>query len=269
MYQAVATDLDSTFMHHGMTIPALNRQTVLQATANGVRFIIASGRQQPAIDQVLRQLGVCGARVCLNGAYVVDESGQLLAAMPVAPALIDRLFDQAKQAGVNMMCYRAHSVARYDVTNAFAWWTAFLVHNPDNRLFKDRPRLHQLLAQAPVYKVGFNSPDHAQLVALARRLQGLGAFEMVWASANFLEITAPGVTKLSGLMTLAQAWGTEVKQFAAFGDYENDLAMLAGVGLGVAMSNALPAVKAAADVVVDNADHAGVGRMLARLLQAG
>ncbi|MCI1986491.1 MAG: HAD family hydrolase [Lactobacillus sp.] len=269
MYQAVATDLDSTFMHHGMTIPALNRQTVVQATANGVHFVIASGRQQPAIDQVLGKLGVIGARVCLNGAYVVDAQGRLLSAAVLAPELITRFFAQAQAVGVNLMLYRAKSVARYDVTNSMAWRTAFMVHNRDNRLFKDRARLVQLVDQAPVYKVGFNSPDHERLALIAANLASAADFSMVWASPNFLEITAAGVTKLSGLKTLAQAWGTDVSHFAAFGDYENDLAMLAGVGYGVAMSNAIPAVKAVADVVVDNADHAGVGRTLARLLREG
>ncbi|QFQ90460.1 HAD hydrolase family protein [Lacticaseibacillus manihotivorans] len=89
---------------------------------------------------------------------------------------------------------------------------------------------------------------------------------MVWASANFLEITNFGVTKLSGLKALAETWHGDVQDFVAFGDYENDLAMLEGVGCGVAMSNAIPEVKQVADAVVDNHDHAGVGRSLQALL---
>ncbi len=119
-YQVIATDLDSTFMHDGMTIAALNIQMVQQAVAGGAHFVIASGRQAKAIGQVQAKVGVSGAKVCLNGAYVVSASGQVLVAAPVAPKLLPRLFELAQAASVNMMLYRAEGVYRYEVTHSLA-----------------------------------------------------------------------------------------------------------------------------------------------------
>ncbi|WP_461214374.1 HAD family hydrolase [Lacticaseibacillus sp. GG6-2] len=266
-YRVIATDLDSTFMHHGMTISALNKQMVRQAVASGVHFVVASGRQAPAIAKVQAKVGVSGAKVCLNGAYVVAESGKVLVAEAVAPALIERLFALATSAKVNMMLYRASGVFRYEVTHGLAWRAAFLWHGRGrNRLFATANTMRRLLRQDAVYKVGFNHPDHAVLAGLREQLEAVAGVSMVWASPNFLEIANAGVDKRSGLAALVADWGLTLADIVAFGDYENDLAMLSGVGYGVAMANGLPAVKKAAATVAPNSDHAGVGHTLQKLM---
>jgi len=44
----------------------------------------------------------------------------------------------------------------------------------------------------------------------------------------------------------------------AIGDGENDLDMMEFAGISVAMGNAVPSVKAAADYVTDDVDHDGI-----------
>ena len=46
--------------------------------------------------------------------------------------------------------------------------------------------------------------------------------------------------------------GITMEQCMAFGDNTNDLPMIRGAGIGVAVANALPEVKAAADYVTKN-----------------
>ena len=54
-----------------------------------------------------------------------------------------------------------------------------------------------------------------------------------------------------------------MNQVAAIGDYGNDVAIIKGVGRGVAVANASAVLKQAADVVtVSNNDHA-----IARIIQ--
>ena len=51
-------------------------------------------------------------------------------------------------------------------------------------------------------------------------------------------------------------------EIVAFGDDTPDIGMLRLCGLGVAMSNAIPAVKAAADVVIGANDEDGIAQWL-------
>ncbi|QFQ90459.1 HAD hydrolase family protein [Lacticaseibacillus manihotivorans] len=147
MIQAIATDLDSTFMHHGMTIAPLNSQMVRQAVDDGIHFVVASGRQAPAISQVMAKVGVTGAKVCLNGSYVEDEHGQVLVASAIPRDRITRLLKLAQAGHTNLMLYRKNGVFRYDVTNTLLWHAAFLMHGKGyNHLFKTEARMLRLLA---------------------------------------------------------------------------------------------------------------------------
>ena len=51
-------------------------------------------------------------------------------------------------------------------------------------------------------------------------------------------------------------------EIAAFGDDTPDIGMLRLCGLGVAMGNAVPAVKAAADLVIGTNDEDGIAEWL-------
>ena len=61
------------------------------------------------------------------------------------------------------------------------------------------------------------------------------------------ELLPAGVTKWSAIRRLARQWGIGDETICAVGDDVNDIPMIRAAGLGVAMGNALPEVKAAAD----------------------
>lgn len=74
------------------------------------------------------------------------------------------------------------------------------------------------------------------------------------------------VTKATGLVPALAALQVPVERTVGVGDAENDQAFLRMCGLAVAVENALPAVKAIADVVTTEARGAGVRELIAGLL---
>ena len=85
---------------------------------------------------------------------------------------------------------------------------------------------------------------HARLARPARRPTCSAAR----AIAGFMcEFAPAGVTKWSAIRRLAADWGIADAAICAVGDDVNDIPMIRAAGLGVAMGNALPEVKAAAD----------------------
>jgi hypothetical protein len=82
------------------------------------------------------------------------------------------------------------------------------------------------------------------------------------------EVAPAGVTKWSGVSAVAAQWGIAPAEICAVGDDVNDLPMIRGAGLGIAMGNARPEVKAAADAIVGTHDGAGM-QDVADLLLAG
>lgn len=77
-----------------------------------------------------------------------------------------------------------------------------------------------------------------------------------------LEFTAAGVSKATGLDFLTRKLGLSMAQVMAIGDSENDAEMLRAAGLGVAMGNAYPSVKALADAVTADNESEGVARAI-------
>ena len=71
------------------------------------------------------------------------------------------------------------------------------------------------------------------------------------------------------LQRLAQQLAIKQSEILAFGNGENDAAMLRWAGMGVAVRNAAPACLAAADVVTDSNEKDGVAKFLQVQMQNG
>ncbi|MDY6939818.1 MAG: HAD family hydrolase [Cyanobacteriota bacterium] len=89
----------------------------------------------------------------------------------------------------------------------------------------------------------------------------------VTLNKNAVMVLPKGVTKASGLKEALVELNLAPQQVVGVGDAQNDLALLAGSGLGVAVANAIPKVKQQADWVMSGKRGAGVCELIDRLLR--
>jgi hydroxymethylpyrimidine pyrophosphatase-like HAD family hydrolase len=75
-------------------------------------------------------------------------------------------------------------------------------------------------------------------------------------------------SKWAALLHLARLWGVEASEICAVGDDMNDLPMLRGAGLGVAMGHADARILDEADHVTGSDDEDGVAMLIDDLLLA-
>jgi len=85
-----------------------------------------------------------------------------------------------------------------------------------------------------------------------------GILTVLRSHANFGELTPLHVSKGTALAGLAAQLGLSAEQVMAIGDQENDLPMIRWAGLGLAMGNAIQAVKAVASAVIPPVSQDGV-----------
>jgi hydroxymethylpyrimidine pyrophosphatase-like HAD family hydrolase len=104
--------------------------------------------------------------------------------------------------------------------------------------------------------------EHAVLTAI----RDLGLEWHVIFNKGSVMVLPAGVTKATGLAPALEDLGVDPSDTVAVGDAENDHAFLSMCGLRVAVSNALPALKAAADVVTVAARGEGVAELIDALL---
>ena len=104
--------------------------------------------------------------------------------------------------------------------------------------------------------------------AIVQALREVGGGAVVEYNRGAVMILPPGATKGTGLRYALDQLGYSPRSVVACGDAENDRSLFEMVEVAVAVSNALPEVKALADIVLPDPNGAGV-RTLLRDLIAG
>jgi hydroxymethylpyrimidine pyrophosphatase-like HAD family hydrolase len=82
-----------------------------------------------------------------------------------------------------------------------------------------------------------------------------------------IDIMPKGVHKWDGVQRFLDMFGYTAQQVIAAGDFDSDVSMLQGAGIGVAVQNAQPCAKAAADyITVSDNNHDTVADIIDELL---
>ncbi|WP_241250025.1 HAD family hydrolase [Rhodococcus sp. X156] len=260
----VATDVDGTLLDRNDDITPRTLATVRALWQDGVPFVLVTGRPPRWVGPVVDQLGFAPLAVCANGAVLYDTATErVLHSQTLDVALLQRATEIAREAipGCGLAAERvgAHDSATPQFVTAPGYAHAWL--NPENTEVSSDE-----LTSEPAVKVLVRHSEMAS-ADMAERLLPLfdGAVDLTYSTNNGLvELSAPGVTKASGLGRVATQHGVAQTEVIAFGDMPNDVPMLRWAGHGVAMGNAHPAALAAADEVTGSHTEDGLAQVLER-----
>jgi hydroxymethylpyrimidine pyrophosphatase-like HAD family hydrolase len=97
-------------------------------------------------------------------------------------------------------------------------------------------------------------------------IRELGLDYQVIFNKGAVMVLPSGVNKATGLKTALDEMGLSLHNVVGIGDAENDHSFLAASECGVAVANALPALKDRADIVTEHDHGAGVVELLEQLL---
>ncbi|MCE9591267.1 MAG: HAD hydrolase family protein [Planctomycetes bacterium] len=283
-YRMIGIDLDGTLLdRHGKATPR-NLRAIAEAERVGVLVVPCTGRAWRESRMVLsafpRVQGAENPGVFVGGAVVSDlDSGKSMDIAVIEPTLALELIGHLHDNDEAVLVFRDANLVGHDymvtgrgtLSPNTEWWfqaTGATVH------FHRTPALGDL---HHVMRVGLVT-DTARMnrVTAGLRetfgdrvlLQSFAAVQMPDPrdTMHVLEVFARGVDKWRGLSWIAAQRGIETEQIAVIGDEVNDLAMVESAGLGIAMGNAIEAVKAASDHVTLTSDESGVGYAIEQLL---
>lgn len=265
-YKLVALDVDGTLVEPGCGAarPAV-RQAVDAVQAMGAKVVIASGRcHLAAIDQ--RVLG--GIRpdyaVCAGGAQLVDAAGKELFARPFTPEQMYALVDFCEN---------------YDDELAFSYSDGYHVYIGFDSVYR---HYGDMAEHAEFLHNGEDQDRHLQSMPCAGfchmppgrvaefgRLYAHLGLRFIPFMRDWYDINHAGQTKADALAALLGQLNLAPGEVLAMGDGENDVEMLRLAGLGVAMGNAAPAAKAAADRVALDVRQDGAALLLDEVFGLG
>jgi len=153
----------------------------------------------------------------------------------------------------------AHDAATPQFVSSPGYEHAWL--NPDNTEVSLEDLLSAPAVKLLIRKAGARSSDMVAALAKHVGLEG----DITYSTNNGLvEIVPLGISKATGVEELARPQGIAAADVLAFGDMPNDVPMLRWAGHGVAMGNAHPDARAAADEVTAANTDDGLARVLER-----
>lgn len=251
--QLLALDLDGTLTDDMHTIPPRTQAAIKAATEQGVLVSIATGREFATTQKFVDILGLDTPTICFQGALIyAHKTNQTIARNGLSLLQGYQLIDQARARNLALNLYfngHAHTESTSDRNRTF---------------YRD---IGAKLTEVDDLKIAMNEPPIKGLVVhtveegeqLVANLQAaLGNDLSVFRSHHMLtEITSPSVSKGKALATLAGYFNIPQNQVMAVGDQDNDVEMIAWAGLGIAMGNASPNAKAAAQYIAPPVSQEG------------
>ena len=240
-------------------VPQSAADALRRAADNGHKLFLCSGRSLYNIEQAYFDLGMSGA-VMGCGTHVVADGRELLH-VSLTPQQTRALLMAARETGVDILLEAAHHSAKdsrpYTHPEALA----------NERMYQKRG--------IPIVQAA-DSPDFYadKLCAFAEPGPAIDRFLAVakaWLSPimrgnGMYELVPTGYSKASGIDCVLQAYGASRSDVYAFGDSENDRAMLQAIPNSVVMGNAKPeSLKNIARYIAPKASEGGLARALSDL----
>jgi Cof subfamily protein (haloacid dehalogenase superfamily) len=265
-YKLIALDLDGTLLGKDRKVSAANRAALDRAAAAGMHVMINTGRVLPEAEACVAGLDSVSLIAGCNGAVVKDRrSGVIVYERPLlaaACASVARAIEAGKLFysvyGKDRVFYARATLERFPSMAPFVEGMAC-----PRAVVDDLPGELESGRVEPL-KVFALSLAPGEIARTRARIAEIEALELSSSYSNNVEVTAAGVDKGSALRAVCELYGIPLELTVAMGDGENDLSMLASVGLSIAMANASAEVRGAANFVTASNAEDGVAAAIER-----
>jgi Cof subfamily protein (haloacid dehalogenase superfamily) len=256
----IATDMDGTLLRWDDTVSEATAAELARWRGDGVPIVLATGRP-PRWMRRIREVVEAGTAICCNGAVLLDLARfEVLHEEGLPPSTLREVTSEL----------RRHQPGTWFAVEYGLEFRHEPVYKP--RWDVDAPGVAaatlEEMVQAPVAKLlaRHERLPREEFIALVEAVVGDRATVTHSSSDALAELSAPGVTKASGLRQVAAELGVGPADIVYFGDMPNDLAAFEWVraagGRAVAMAHAHEDVLAAATDVTGTNEEDGVAAFL-------
>ncbi|HEU4964799.1 MAG TPA: Cof-type HAD-IIB family hydrolase [Bacilli bacterium] len=269
-YKMLVCDIDGTLLDSNSQLAPQVIEAIREAHKQGVVITLASGRPLRGVVPIARQLGVNVPVILGNGALIVDPLKQ--------ETLLHRGLDEATTHAI-LDVIAAHRQWAGVFTHAFEGIDTYYDRHPGHRealLFVNKDpqvsqqveSLKQIAHLDPIKVLSIEKTESVK--GLVQDLRSLAeerkfnflSFDHDFPGFTFLECFEREATKARAIHHLARELGIAREQIVTVGDNLNDLEMVEYAGLGVAMGNAVPELRAKADWQTTTNDEYGVAHLI-------
>ncbi len=254
----IALDLDGTLLKDDKTISCKTKKVIQKARQEGHIVMIATGRPYRSSEMYYRELALDTPIVNFNGAFIhhpkdrswgmyhspldIEVAKDIVEACNsfefhniIAEVMDEVYFHYHDEKLIEIFSLGTPAITTGDLRKFLhSAPTSMLIHTEEKLVKKIREHLSQV---------------HAEVIDHRR-----------WADPwHVIEIVKYGLNKAVGLKKAAEYFQIPPDRIIAFGDEDNDLEMLEYAGKGIAMGNAIDAVKAISNEETLTNEEDGIG----------
>jgi Cof subfamily protein (haloacid dehalogenase superfamily) len=242
-YRLAAIDIDDTLVGEDKIVSEANKTAIAELRRRGVHVMLASGRSHENILTYHKQLDLHGHIVSAQGALTRHaESGEVLDEGLLKPQDAIEAIALGQAHDLTIFAYVRGRI----YSDRLGEWTD--LHAEEIR-HTEKIHTEELteLADDGFLKIIW-AGDAVRISAAAPEATHFfkGRLDTAITSPHYLEFNAHGINKSIGIKAVAHAMNIPQHEVLAFGDGNNDIAMLAWAGMGIAMDTGRPAAKKAA-----------------------
>lgn len=250
----ICTDLDGTLLRGDATISAENLNAIEYFKSEGGIFTFITGRMPFFVSDIYNTVRPNAPFGCINGGGIYDHRTH------------EYVWTQALQrSAIELVEYADRSLDGIGVQINTFEKVYFCKENSAMARFREITKMpnlkcHYNEVNEPIAKIVFGDENEETINRLHELLSfhpSAEKFDFIRSERTLYEILPKGSGKGSVLPKLSQFLNIDMRKTVAVGDYNNDIGMLRAAQIGIAVANACPEAKAAADyITVSNEDHA-------------
>lgn len=259
-------DLDGTLTNKEKKVTPPTRQAIRTIQEQGHIVVLASGRPTPGVLPVAEELEFekyGGYILSYNGGRIIRCSdGEVLYNQMLPDDIVPEIFAMADELGIGMMTYDSKGILANLHHDKFMELEAFIthldLHHYETPMAHFNVSVNKCLGTAPV--------ETAQEVMQKFEEKFGHRIHVDRSEPFFIELLPMGVDKASSMERLCEILGLSMDNAIACGDGYNDISMIKAAGFGVAMANAQPPVKEAADYITLSNEEDGVAHVIHKFM---
>lgn len=272
MIKAVFFDIDGTLLNNNENVMESTKLAIKSLQSKGIICGVATGRGPVLLNNYLEDV-TFDLYVTYNGQYVFNKE-EIIYQKAISETMIHDLAEFSDQHQRQILFGGSHRVdgSSLMLMGQKVWLkriAKFLPKRFPIRGFKKMMQymsrnkqkqryLNMTILQEPIYQCVMLSAESE-----TQRLQNLFP-DCAFTRSNpyTVDIISKSGSKISGIEKAGLYYDFSLAEVMAFGDSWNDTEMIASVGIGIAMGNAMSEIKEVADYVTADHNHDGINQAL-------
>lgn len=261
--KVLVLDIDGTLTNSKKEITPKTKEGILHIEERGHKVILASGRPTHGMEDFARELELekyGGYLLSFNGGRIINcKTGEIVYQRILPKNVLPQLFQYALTHDCGLVTYLGDEIVAGTRIDSYMEIESRINHMPMRQVnsFVD------LVSEYDLNKCLMTAPPEQAEIYEKELNERFGDILSIYRSAEFfIEIMPKNVDKATSLEHMLSSVGMTKEDAICCGDGFNDISMISFAGVGVAMANAQPVVKEAADFITDSNDEDGIVKVI-------